>query len=752
MNFDVGYKVKSKVIQAFHESNARSRLLVGPFRSGKSVAAVIELWLMAREMPVNEVPAKALQENIIARTICVRKTYRMLEDSVIKTFFQWVPKAAGKYSEADKVFLYPLGNGYFWEVLFRSADSPEDIEKFRGVEITNYWIDEAQEVSQDVKLILEGRMSYPAGAPANCFRSILTTNPSDTEHWLYTQYVKDPLDGHVWWKQGVRDNPYLTKEYYDNLELQYRDRPEILRRYVLGEWGAIFSGKPVYGNEFFWDMHVSNTHLNHLTGVDIVCGWDFGLTPACVITQVNPNGQWMILRELWSDDMGIDEFSDLVIDYCNREFPGATFKDVGDPAGKARSTTDEKSCYDILRSKKRHCREAPTNALVPRLESVKRKLTRTAKGNAQMIIDPRCKRLLDGFSGGYRYVERSNTGMYADTPEKNRYSHCLTGDSMVKVPFGEKRIDQLGLGDYVETPVGYRMVTATMRRDVGSYLRIYLTNGKIVRCTTDHPVYTEKGIVRADELQYNDSLVGIKTKEVNEWEGQLSTQSSSSITSGIIRNLRAITNQIIVNMEDVIFTAWYGNTATVPSQRNAASTISMGTSQITISRTLVSTHCLATRNITLNRIFGKYLKKWDEGFSPQEKLRKNGTDPRKDGSGTRNTGERHGKEERKSRLPAWFVGKSIGRIGLLAKEGFARWLASKGTEGPRVKRVEFVDHPATVHDITVDDAHCFFAEGVLVGNCHDALQYAALHLFGYRENMERVFREPLPQQIGVVNA
>jgi len=40
-----------------------------------------------------------------------------------------------------------------------------------------------------------------------------------------------------------------------------------------------------------------------------------------------------------------------------------------------------------------------------------------------VVIDPRCKRLIDGFSGGYRYVERANTGMHSDTPEKNLYSH-----------------------------------------------------------------------------------------------------------------------------------------------------------------------------------------------------------------------------------------------------------------------------------------------------------------------------------------
>jgi len=223
-------------------------MLVGPFRSGKSVAAVVELLQMAQEMPAGAIPASAVQDGIICRTICVRKTYRMLLDSVIKTFFQWVPKGVmgAKWREQDLSFLFPLGNGYFWEVLFRSADTPEDIEKFKGVEITTFWIDEAVEVSQDVKLILEGRMSYPAGAPAGVFRSLLTTNPCDTEHWLYRDYVSNPLPGHAYWRQGARENPYLTKEYYDNLEAIYRDRPEIKRRYIDGEWGAIFSGKPEY--------------------------------------------------------------------------------------------------------------------------------------------------------------------------------------------------------------------------------------------------------------------------------------------------------------------------------------------------------------------------------------------------------------------------------------------------------------------------------------------------------------------------
>ena len=191
----------------------------------------------------------------------------------------------------------------------------------------------------------------------------------------------------------------------------------------MGEWGAIFAGKPVYGQEFNYDFHVSKTHLEPIGGIPIHRGWDFGLTPACLFTQVTPEGIWTILRELYSDDMGIDEFSDAVSDYSKQHFRGFIFEDVGDPAGRSRSQTDEKSCMDILAGKGIYCREAPTNEFIPRRESVARKLTRSYKGRPQLTIDPRCRRLVDGFSGGYRYSERGSTGTFGERPDKNQYSH-----------------------------------------------------------------------------------------------------------------------------------------------------------------------------------------------------------------------------------------------------------------------------------------------------------------------------------------
>lgn len=38
----------------------------------------------------------------------------------------------------------------------------------------------------------------------------------------------------------------------------------------------------------------------------------------------------------------------------------------------------------------------------------------------------------------------------------------------------------------------------------------------------------------------------------------------------------------------------------------------------------------------------------------------------------------------------------------------------------------FPDRIDLVYDLTIEDAHCFYAAGALVSNCHDGLQYLAL--------------------------
>jgi hypothetical protein len=43
-----------------------------------------------------------------------------------------------------------------------------------------------------------------------------------------------------------------------------------------------------------------------------------------------------------------------------------------------------------------------------------------------------------------------------------------------------------------------------------------------------------------------------------------------------------------------------------------------------------------------------------------------------------------------------------------------------------------------VYDLTVEDEHCFVANGILVHNCHDVWQYIALHV-NYECELSKTF-------------
>lgn len=394
-------------------------LLVGAMGSGKSTAAIIKMIKHAAEVHPDG-----------ARYILLRNTYRELWDTVAKTFFRVVPQHFGWLDKRNEIFY--LGKWEFW---FRACERPEDVDKFKGAEITGYWIDEASEVKKDIKELLDGRLGrYPLAWKLNeetgeygwrgteHTLQVLTTNPPDEEHWLYQIFVARPLPNHKYIVQPPYENAHnLPRGYYDKLRDRYRDSPDLAKRYIEGKWGAVYRGKAVYP-EYDSAFHLAKEPVRWMHGVRVVRGWDFGRTPACVFTQVLPSGQWVILAELFTQDMGIDEFAGAVVSASAQWFPGAEFVDFCDPAGFDPAQTDSRSCVDHM--VKYHIHPRPgAKTLTPRLESVKRRLRMTDRGKPMLLVSPNCKILSAGFGGGYCYEEIGRTGIYTDKPAKTKHSH-----------------------------------------------------------------------------------------------------------------------------------------------------------------------------------------------------------------------------------------------------------------------------------------------------------------------------------------
>lgn len=430
-------------VKAFTQSHKFIRGLMGPFGSGKSSGCVIELVKWGARQ--NEFNGKRR-----ARFAVIRNTYRQLQDTTIRTFMDWVPDLIfGKYLKTDHSFVIDkLDQGLEIEVLFRALDRPEHVANLLSLELTGAWVNEAREIPRAVIKALQGRVGrFPKVMEGGCVDPgiIMDTNPPDDDSWWYKLFEEERPENVEIFKQPsgrsqlAENKAFLPANYYENL-MTGAD-PDFVRVYVDGLYGYVRDGKPIYP-EYNDAIHCAQ--LEPVKGVVIQRGWDFGLTPACIFTQVLPDGRWLIFDELVADDLGIDTFADQVNMHTAQKYSQFTFEDYGDPAGQQRSAMtadkDEKTCFDILVGKGIEIQPSEQNLTI-RIESVKKPLNTLHRGKPQLQLHPRCKMVRKGFQGRYQYKRLKIAGTeerYQETPDKNMYSHPHDAVQYVAVKvFGE---------------------------------------------------------------------------------------------------------------------------------------------------------------------------------------------------------------------------------------------------------------------------------------------------------------------------
>lgn len=418
-------------IKRFAESRAFIRGLMGPFGSGKSSGCVIELVKWGKRQ--HQVKGKRR-----ARFAVIRNTYPQLNDTTIRTFLHWLPdRVFGSYNKGDHVYhLNNLGD-LDVEILFRALDRPGHVANLLSLELTGAWVNEAREIPWAVIKALKGRVDrYPPREDGGCVDPgiIMDTNPPDDDSWWFRLFEEKQLEAEdasrveIFKQPSGRSDeaenlPNLSPSYYANL-MAGAD-PDFIRVYVDGLYGYVKDGKPVFP-EYNDGIHCAD--FEPVKGVPIKRGWDFGLTPACIFTQVLPDGRWIIFDELCGDDVGITTFTECVLEMSER-YAGFSFEDYGDPAGEQRSAMSadkaEKTCFDILRGKGIGIQAGEQN-IVARLESVRKPLNTLRSGKPQFQMHSRCTTLRKGFLGRYQYRRVKVSGAaerYHDEPEKNEYSH-----------------------------------------------------------------------------------------------------------------------------------------------------------------------------------------------------------------------------------------------------------------------------------------------------------------------------------------
>ena len=435
----------------FHSSDAEMRCLVGPVGSGKTTAAIMEIGLFLPRHIANTYGITT------TRWIVVRKTYRELMDATFASFQEWFPFGEWHAAKMTMNYRYPPSVGCNHaldvEVMFRSCNRPEDMEKFKSVETTGYWIEESVEVHEEIKRMLRNRIGrFPSRSPVRF--GIETTNPCDVEHQIYWEHDwvpigKDPrscerdITGRMvpwsvpgprpkrkpvpkfygWWQEPHENDKNLKPGYYDDLLQDYGNNPEWIKMFIEGRPGIRVLGKVVYGN-FNESRHVSREFLES-NGTPLYMGWDnSGNFPAAVLVQVKGPLSIQVLAEFYSEREGIIDFTRKTLQMVEEQCPGAVIAaHYGDPAGGARFSKGTGGLTSNAQLQYEECGIVIIPAeqgLYARIQSVDQMLAR-ADG---IVVDPRCTRLINGFIGGYVYPEKIGVaGEFLQQPMKNTFSH-----------------------------------------------------------------------------------------------------------------------------------------------------------------------------------------------------------------------------------------------------------------------------------------------------------------------------------------
>lgn len=379
---------------------------------------------------------------------------------------------------------------------------------------------------------------------------------------------------------------------------------------------------------------------------------------------------------------------------------------------------------------------------------------------SRLYVAPRCKNLIREF-GLYRR-KKSPAGDFDEMPE-DKNNHCLEAGTLVATARGQIAIEDVTTNDDVLTRQGWRPVRWSGQTFESAPLWTIETTVGTLTGTPDHRVWTDdRGWVRLDALRHGDILVS--------WENTAhpspcdTTARSSAATPTRPSRTPETTG---ARKAEGICIACSGRTASVQFPRVTTCTTGTETQPTTPSKTLS-----VSRALTISRTTGRTLRASSalvvastslaSGHLPQTGIPR----PRERGGTARTAngcgwGCQAAHASASSAAPSSLRERQAGSgsaaptaerqtdatLASTTKRATAESAAAlsrpTGTTPRRIVPVRVLasraaERSAAVYDLTVDGAHEFFANGVLVHNSTDALRYLIVGRFGLGNTQRHV--------------
>lgn len=309
--------------------------------------------------------------------------------------------------------ILPYGSRMYLRAL-HTNELDSRYSKFAGLTLAVFWIDQPEEVPEDViDAYVPARLSQP-GYPHELW---LTPNPVDeTDHWIAGWFPADPSKiepHHHFIQTALYDNINgVGEQYVRDMEAKYPAGHPLRRRFIEGRRGLTVVGKPVYGGVFSRRFHVDDT-VTVNPNVPLVESWDFGHHHPAVLWSQFDRGVWNVLGEVMGHDQFIEDFAPWVLQQRTALFgDNLEVWACCDPAGaRLDSQGINNTAVTVLNKHKVYPRwtdssNSPTfrDAAIQKIAEAMGRLT---AGRPAVRVHPRCRVFLDGLEAGYIWDDRS---------------------------------------------------------------------------------------------------------------------------------------------------------------------------------------------------------------------------------------------------------------------------------------------------------------------------------------------------------
>jgi hypothetical protein len=362
----------------FHRSDARFKGYSGSIGSGKSQALCQE--------------AIRLSYMNAGRTgLLGAPTYPMLRDATLSTLREILSGNGIPYDLNKGENVITMGDTGS-RILLRSLD---EYERLRGTNLAWFGVDELSYTQEEAWLRLEGRLRDP-NASRLCGFAVWTPKGHD---WVHKRFIANGGDAYEVILAKPFENRYIldkVPDFYSRLKSSYDER--FYRQEVLGEYLA--ADIDLVYHVFSRTTHVEDVKVD--PRLPLLWALDFNVDPMCSIVAQQQERTLVVL-----DEITISRAStiDACQEFCGRYRQHAAGLIIyGDASGqnlKTSGSTDYQMIRQFFANKTVYgridYRVPKANPLVrDRVLSVNAKL-KTADGNVQLRVSPRCKELIKDF-------------------------------------------------------------------------------------------------------------------------------------------------------------------------------------------------------------------------------------------------------------------------------------------------------------------------------------------------------------------